>query len=165
MAAKDTLDTGLEEVARLLGEELTKRLKEQLEEKDKSASGTLINTLKSEAKIEGNKAVVQVFAEDYFRFVDQGRSPGRFPPLEPIRQWTRLKGISEDAAFPIARKIAERGIPALNILNPTIEEVTIEFMPKYEDAMEQIIGAVMVNDIFNQTNTKGQIIPKDLRIT
>jgi HK97 gp10 family phage protein len=53
----------------------------------------------------------------YAPFVEFGTRP-HFPPLEPIREWCRSRGIDESAAFPIARKIAERGTPERPFLYP-----------------------------------------------
>jgi len=162
MAVEETFNKGIKEVAEELGAVISMRLKEGLEEKGKEASGTLVSSIRAEAKFDGEKAVVEIYAEDYFRYVEFGRKPGKFPPLEAIKQWTRIKGIGEEFAFPIARKIATQGIQPLNILNDVIDKATEEFRPKYERALEKIAGAVLVNDVFNKTNTKGQMIPKSL---
>ena len=53
----------------------------------------------------------------YAPFVEFGTSP-HFPPLEPIREWCRSRGIDESAAFPIARQISERGSPERPFLYP-----------------------------------------------
>jgi len=42
---------------------------------------------------------------------ETGRTPGKFPPPEPIRDWMREQlGISDPDPYPIQRKIAEEGI-------------------------------------------------------
>ena len=38
-----------------------------------------------------------------------GRRPGKFPPMQAIRDWVKEKHIPEEMAFPIARSIAEKG--------------------------------------------------------
>lgn len=53
----------------------------------------------------------------YAPYVEFGTSP-HFPPLEPIRAWCRSRGIPEEAAFPIARAISERGTPERPFLYP-----------------------------------------------
>jgi hypothetical protein len=50
-------------------------------------------------------------------FIEFGTRP-HFPPLEPIREWCRSRGIDESAAFPIAKKIAEHGTPERPFLYP-----------------------------------------------
>lgn len=53
----------------------------------------------------------------YAPYVEFGTRP-HFPPLEPIREWCRSRGIPESAAFPIARKISEVGTPERPFLYP-----------------------------------------------
>lgn len=55
-------------------------------------------------------------------YVERGRRPGSsMPPLAPIRAWALRHGMQASAAWPIAKKIAERGIaPRPVLLNPTI---------------------------------------------
>ncbi len=165
MSIESDINEGLQPIADQFGKEIVAELRKELISHGKQATGTLVKGLESKVRFDGARAVIEVFAEDYFRFVDQGRKPGRFPPVDKIKAWLRVKGISEKAAFPIGRKIATEGIKGIKILNPTIDSVTVAFLPKYESEMEKILGAVMVNDIFSATNTKGQILPKSLRIT
>ena len=51
----------------------------------------------------GNKA-------PYWLFVEKGRGPGGMPPLSKIGPWVLRHGMKANAAFPVARKIAKRGI-------------------------------------------------------
>ena len=146
------------------GAELVRRLQRGLIDNKKLATGSLIGEMSYEVKQDASgRVVVRVFTQDYFRFVDQGRRPGKQPPLEPIKQWTRIKLIPEKFAFPIARKIGEVGIRGINILNPTIDQLTVDFVDEYGELMEQLLGVVLVNDVFSETTTKGRIIPKTLR--
>lgn len=164
----EDLNRGSEDMLNKMGEEIVKRLQDKLieggEHGPKLASGSLIGTMRSEVvSNEEGKSVLRIYAEDYLRYVDKGRRPGSFPPISAIREWTRTKMIPERAAYPIARKIAEEGIKPLNIINPTIDEVTLEFKPEMEKEMARLVGVVLVNDVFNQTTTKGRIVAKSLR--
>jgi hypothetical protein len=164
MAIDKNIKKGTEEVADLFGAELVKRLQRALIDKKKLATGSLIGQMSYDVKSDSQgRAVVRLFAEDYFRYVDKGRGPGKQPPLEAIKAWTRVKFLPEKLAFPIARKIGREGIKGINIINPTLDNLVIEFSKEYEEELEQIVGAVLVNDIFSATTTKGQIIPKTLR--
>ena len=84
--------------------------------------------------------------------VSQSRSKG-----------ARARGISQRAVYPIAKKIADRGIKPTNVVDKTYKETIKQFKPVYENHLKDIVGVVLKNDIFNQTNTKGVIIPKNLR--
>ena len=160
-------------VADDFGEALVDDLKFQIANKDKFATGNLADTMYHEAKSANGKAVVMVFAADYFRFVEKGRKPNsKMPPDQPIRKWVRVRGvtsrdgqfISENSkVFLIRRSIARKGIKGIFIINPTINKITEEFIPKYSKQLANLVGVTLVNDIFSETNTKGRIIPKSLR--
>jgi len=151
-------------VADDFGEALVDELKFQIADKDKFATGNLADSMYYEVKEANGKAVISVFAANYFRFVDRGRRPGaKMPPAEPIRAWMRVKSIPRRAEFPIRRAIAKNGIKGIFIINPTIKKITADFLPKYEKQLANIVGVTLVNDVFSKTNTQGQIIPKNLR--
>jgi hypothetical protein len=63
-------------------------------------------------KISTTKAVVSNPRNlDYYHVMEKGRRPGGgMPPLAAIRRWAAVKGISQNAVYPIARAIARRGI-------------------------------------------------------
>lgn len=89
----------------------------------KVASGNLINSLTYDIQelMEGSYELVFSYA-DYGDEVDSGRKPGSFPPISSIEPWLTLRGIPEEAAFPIARSIYKFGIkptPWLYKLQPT----------------------------------------------
>jgi hypothetical protein len=61
----------------------------------------------------------------YGKFVDEGRRPGKMPPVKDIMEWTRLKGIPESAAYPIARKIGEKGTKGINFTEPFYDDIKV----------------------------------------
>ena len=151
-------------IANEYGEELVKQLQFELAKKEKSATGDLIDTMFHEVKSDGDgRTLVTINAESYFGFVERGRKPGTFPNLDALRKWATVKLIPERAVFPIGMKIKEEGIKGVFILNPTVKKVQDQFLPKYEQQMADLIGVVLVNDIFSSTTTKGRIIPRSLR--
>ena len=157
---KEVLD-----VANEYGKQVVFALRRELGKNEKFATGELINSLAHNVVTDGNNVVIQIVSEDYMRFVDKGRRPNsRMPPDNPkFRQWLTIRGIPLTKSFAVRRSIAIKGIKGLNFLNPTLDRVTLQFIPQYEKEMEKIIGAVLVNDIFNKTTTKGRIIAKGLQ--
>ena len=64
------------------------------------------------AKASGN-IVIQLLLNDYVQYIESGRKAGsKFPPIQPIVQWAKKRGISTDNStiFLIRRAIAEDGI-------------------------------------------------------
>lgn len=77
-----------------------------------------------------------------------GRAPGRWPPVDPIREWVVLRGLDKkffgshgggniDAAtYLVRRKIGLKGTPAQPHIKPAFEEQA----PKFEAAMKRVFG-------------------------
>jgi hypothetical protein len=116
------------------GSDYIKVLTSNLIKAGKKASSKLINSLSYDIK----ELTIEIYGEDYLDFVDQGvdgrwtsyGSPFRFtnkmPPVSEIAKWCSIKGISEKAAFPIARKIFNFGIEPTYVIEQTNKEVNID---------------------------------------
>ena len=64
------------------------------------------------AKASGN-IVIELLLNDYVQYIESGRKAGsKFPPLEPIVQWAKKRGIKTDNStmFIIRRAIVRDGI-------------------------------------------------------
>ena len=93
--------------------QLKTELIEAYDDKGMRASGRWADEL--EVKVSKNKE--QILGLEYTRQLEEGRSPGGFPPVDIIEQWVVDKNIQaiDDAittrtlAFLIARKIAREG--------------------------------------------------------
>lgn len=48
-------------------------------------------------------------------------APSPLPPLDAIRAWTEIRGIPDEAVFPIALQIAREGISPQPFLGPAVE--------------------------------------------
>lgn len=101
------------------GQQIVDQLKTDIKEKRVTkygavnASGDLANSVRFEVTDRGLK----VFAEDYIYYLEHGRKPGKFPPLDSIKQWIEEKNLTFDIpidslAFLIGRKIARKGTTA-----------------------------------------------------
>lgn len=106
--------------------------KAQLAADGKTASGNLQNSVRGLVSFNGVILSVVIDVADYWRYVEYGRRPGKFPPVDKIREWIRVKPVlprpdkngklpSENTlAFLIARKIARKGIPATHSMSKTV---------------------------------------------
>lgn len=102
------------------------------------ASGNLIKKIKvywTEGIFEGTPELV-VEMPDYYFFVDAGRRPGRFPPLNVIDRWAVQKpGLTnirnekgqfiprKSQVFLYARSIAQFGFAGTNFIQKTIDKI------------------------------------------
>ena len=111
------------------GESVCEAYRKELRERGKDASGLLSQSVRYMVDRDGTTYAVDLSLQDYWKYVEYGRRPGRFPPLDKILQWIRVKPVvprpmdngklptEKQLAFLIGRKIAEDGIkptPALD---------------------------------------------------
>lgn len=111
------------------------------------ASGRLFDSVRSIISIDGEYIEVSLNLEDYWKYLEDGRSPGRFPPVDKIREWIRVKPIvpfpdsrgrvpsPDQLAFLIGRSIAENGIEGKHLLEKSMEN-TRDWMALIDEAIE-----------------------------
>jgi hypothetical protein len=108
-----------------LGESTVKDMRALIELNGAIASGNLYDNIRVAAmKLEGKYTLV-ISYPFYGKFVDKGRSLGGMPPVQDIRDWCRLKGIPESAAFPIAKKIAREGYKGIHFTEPFYDDIKV----------------------------------------
>jgi hypothetical protein len=129
-----------------LGQQMVKEMKGLIKLNGSFASGELYNSVK--ARVFKDKQDVYHLEINYIyygMFVDKGTRPGHFPNIESIRRWCRLKNISQDAAFFIARNIFRHGTRARPFTTPwtkdsaTIQKILQEMGKQFADDAEQKI--------------------------
>lgn len=112
----DNLKIELENFAK----DLISKYKDNLAANDHIASGNLANNINFNVNMGDNSATIEITLEDYWKYVENGRKSGRFPPIDNILQWIRVKNIlpteingklptEKQLAYLIGRKIAEEG--------------------------------------------------------
>lgn len=76
------------------------------------ASGDLLKSVKTVE--EGKKIYIEI--NHYAKYLEEGRKPtvnaGDGAVLRAIKKWTKYKGLPESAAYPITKKIHEKGYDA-----------------------------------------------------
>ena len=126
-------------------EELYKR---KLTDKEINASYKLLNSVETTVKRNDDEFTVSINLEDYWIYVENGRGPGKFPPIDKILEWIRVKPVipysdssgrlptEEQLAFLIARKIAEQGTEGKKVLYETVEELNRYYLPLLQKALD-----------------------------
>lgn len=113
------------------------------------ASGAL-QDFTSTIEIKYDKMLIYFNLEDYWKYVEYGRKSGKYPPINKIKEWIRIKPIvpraingkvptTNQLAFLISRKIANEGIEAKNYLENTLNESEDLIERLAERIAEQII--------------------------
>jgi len=125
------------------------------------ASGKLKNDLTFKIKSRYNKPTVIFTTKSdvtgrYADVIEYGRKPNsKQPPVEPIIQWMKIKGIRlrnaqgsfvkgseadiRRAAFNIARKIGKRGITGIRYFNEAVSDTLEEFNEEFIAVMNKEI--------------------------
>jgi hypothetical protein len=118
---------------------------------NKVASGTLARSVQVQVQStsNGNESLL-IMMEEYGKYVQQGRKPGKFPPIKPLIQWIKdrnLKGRDKKTgryisdlsfAFGISRNIKKFGVRPADFVYLSIEDILKN--PKITELLE---GAAM----------------------
>ena len=134
------------------------------------ASGTLEKSLKYRLQIKGQSINISIYAKgkasNYFLARENGRKPGKQPPVDAILEWMRIKPIKlrdresgkfqkptealkRQVAFLIARKIGKQGMKGWHAFDYAMENIWDEYEAKIIDAYGKDFGASLegLNDI------------------
>jgi hypothetical protein len=164
----------LSEVEKVLEEfavyvvDTSKRL---LQDRGANASSKLSQSIRPELSIFGFK----IYMEEYYQWVDQGRQPGKRPPIESIIRWIqtkpdvkaklglkskRIKSIGKKkvsdtfkkSAFAIAGAIAKKGTKPTYFLRDTLTDAAVnDFKKKLATAIGRDV-AVNLKVILDSKN-------------
>lgn len=155
-----------ENLQRVLGEfavELRNRYQDNLIRDEKIATGNLLNSIDYKVQYDDRAIWVELHLEDYYKWVENGREPGKFPPPEAILEWIRIKPVIPDdrdgrlpteqqLAFLIGRKIAEEGIEPGNQLHNAMDDIYPQFEDRIDEAIAQDINdavEIIFSSFFN----------------
>ena len=140
-----------DELYTAIGSELKKNLILEMRRTGSIATGSLLNSLQMEVtKCADGNAVVSIAANDYITNIEEGRKPGKYAPISPLKEWIKAKGIATDdkkvtsIAFAINNKIKKEGIKP----RPILEKAYTSGLPMYDT----IITDVLNNDLDKYLN-------------
>lgn len=127
------------------------------------ASGTLVQSAHYEPKINNRVYEVGIWLEDYWKYVENGRKAGKFPPIEKIQKWITAKPVikrpyngklptDEQLAFLIARKIAREGTLGTHPLERAVEDVNGQMLMSLKEAIIEDIGESLTTTLITLNN-------------
>lgn len=129
------------------GNLLVDTYRDKLTKEKVNASKTLYNSISYIVEGNGTNFVVKLKLEDYYKYVENGRKAGKFPPINKIEKWVEIKPViprpmangklptTKQLAFLISRKIALEGIKPRPLLQQSIDEVFDEIKERLEEAL------------------------------
>ena len=139
--------TNLLKVLNEFGKRFVTEYKEKLDEEDVNATYQLSNSVEYYIDIDNQAFEVSIHLEDYWRYIEEGRKAGKWPPLKAIKDWVIKKPIlprplnngkipkPEQLALLIQRKIYQEGIEPRPLFEMTLQEVMDEFDERLYDAI------------------------------
>ena len=124
-----------------------------------NSSGSLYNTIKSQVVVDDQAITGDLILNDYWKYIEYGRKPGRFPNIQAIKGWIKQKPViptgklgklptTDQLAFLISKKIATKGIQGKNLLGKAIDILEKQYNDKLEDAVTKDV----TKEIDNQLN-------------
>ena len=113
--------------------------------------GQLYRTLSYSVSTGTGGWVISVSLENYWKYIEYGRRPGKMPPLDVIEKWINVRRIIphsmtlksgktvipsvKQLSFLIARSIGRRGIQPRPFFKQSFEEAKREFLHIIEEAV------------------------------
>lgn len=127
------------------GKELADKNKRNLVNDDAVASGKLLNSIRYIFNKNNTSFEISMEMAEYWKYVENGRKSGKFPPISAIREWVNVKRViprpyngklptENQLAFLIARSISKKGIKPKPIFNDTLDDAMNDFENGLEDA-------------------------------
>lgn len=143
----------------LFAEEFINTYQDELLDADANATGDLFNTITSNIVINDSEFVVSLNIQEYWKYIEYGRKPGKWPPVSAIRKWIEVKPVIPRAyngkvptldqlAFMIGRKIYRDGIAHRPLLQNTKDKV----IPKYEEIIKDALEEDITMHIYKYIN-------------
>lgn len=143
--------TNVIDVLNDFGQMLVEEYKDQLILNDVNASDELYNSVNYIFKENGGTFEVSLELADYWKYVENGRKAGKWPPISAIEKWVEIKPVlprpmengklptTQQLAFLIARKIGLEGIAPRPLLQKSVDNVW--------DVFEEYIAEAFAKDL------------------
>ena len=122
--------------------------------------GQLYRTLSYSVKMNSSSWLISISLEEYWKYIEYGRRPGKMPPVSAIENWIKVKQILPrpitlksgksvvptipQLSFLIARKIGRDGIRPRPFFKHSFEAAKREYLAKIEEAIIQDIKESLV---------------------
>ena len=136
MTNQDLQFNNLQAVLNQYGEQLISLYRQKLLQTNTDATGTLGNTLNYIVETNEGLFELSLRIQDYWKYVEEGRGPGKYPPINDIKNWIRVKPVTptiyngklptiDQLAYLIARKIHLRGTRGKYLLQASLDELSV----------------------------------------
>lgn len=123
---------------------------------DRIASGDLLNNIEYEVTRGDFTYTIYVKMKDYWYYVENGRKAGKWPPIQNILDWIKIKPVlprpnaegklptPQQLAFLIARKIGEEGTQGTQDLRKATDTIWDTFEDRLYEAIDEDVDAAFI---------------------
>lgn len=137
----------LQQVLQDYAKEAEEIYKYQISLGGKNASRKLTDTIRSNVVVGDQAFEITLTLQEYWKYVEHGRPPGKFPPVKALLDWISVKPIiprpdgngniptPKQLSYLIGRKIMEEGIEPFPALQTTKEELDKIYHEKLSAAL------------------------------
>lgn len=144
--------TKLTEVLNDFADTFIQIARDNLQANGTNASYDLYNSFQKIIDVGEDSFSVKIQLEDYWKYVEEGRGPGKYPPPDAIRSWIEVKPVVpqadmngrtptvEQLTFLISRKIAEEGTNPQPFFEPAKEEAIRQFEDRISYAIQEDVS-------------------------
>lgn len=151
--------THLEETLNNFADYFIQEAKNNLSDNNSNASFNLYNSFEKIIEIGDDYFSVKISLEDYWKYVENGRKAGKFPPLPKIQNWVEIKAIQpypdangrtpsvEQLTFLIGRKIANEGTEPHPFFKPAKQEAISRFEQSIDLAISEDIDTYILSQV------------------
>lgn len=153
----------LPKVQSVLGEwgaAIAESYKAGLIDKNKNASSELYKTVRHEVIVGESSYEVVLHLQDYWKYIEYGRKPGKQPPMDAILKWVQIKPViprlmsngklptERQLAFSRARIIGEKGIKPTPLLSDAVHNKFDDYYQKLSQALAEDTQRIVQYEIF-----------------
>ena len=123
---------------------------------DRLASGDLLNNIEYEITRGDFTYTIYVKMKDYWYYVENGRKAGKWPPIQNILDWIKIKPVlprpnaegklptPQQLAFLIARKIGKEGTEGTQDLRKATDTIWDTFEDRLYEAIDEDVDAAFI---------------------
>lgn len=152
----DIIWNNLRRVLEEFADAFIQNARDGLQANNSIATGELYDSFEKIIEIDDEHFSVKVSLADYWTYVENGRGPGKFPPIDKIRNWVEIKPITiepglngktpsvEQVSFLIARKIANEGTTPKPFFESAKELTIAQFEDRISYAIQEDISDYVI---------------------
>ena len=111
-----------------------------------NATGNLSNSVSTTTQEQSDNWSVWLSIADYYEYIENGRLPGKQPPITAIQNWLQNKHLplERNLSWAIAKSIAKRGIPGKHILERSLDIIEPNLDKEIDKQTNKLIDQVWI---------------------